>query len=164
MCQGSPADEDEQQSMRKLKQDACTTLPLTAQEIDWLTDEVLRIYVVARDTHEERLQILTEVPTPHGHTETCFLLRSSPSPRPSRQALQWRIEKRELLSNLVCATCARDPLSHDARVFGVDPEGDMVFSNCFALPHDTTADYITDHMVCLFERSLRMFPVGPFFF
>ena len=81
-----------------------------------------------------------------------------------RQALQWRIEKRELLSKLVCATCARDPLSHDARVFGVDPEGDIVFSNCFALPHDTTAEYITDHMVCLFERSLRMFPVGPFFF
>ena len=84
--------------------------------------------------------------------------------RPSRQALQWRIEKRELLSKLVCATCARDPLSHDARVFGVDPEGDIVFSNCFALPHDTTAEYITDHMVCLFERSLRMFPVGHFFF
>ena len=93
---------------------------------------------------------------------SCFVL--APHLAHLRQALQWRIEKRELLSKLVCATCARDPLSHDARVFGVDPEGDIVFSNCFALPHDTPAEYITDHMVCLFERSLRMFPVGPFFF
>lgn len=108
-------------------------LKLKEQEEQWLTTEVLRIYHNARSTQEESAVILADV-------------------------LQWRIEKRKTLSSLQCAACLEDPCSHDARFFGTDAEGDLIFSNCFALPRNLSPDAITTHMMCLFERTLRRHP------
>merc|ERR1719492_732576 len=99
-----------------------------------MTDEILGIYVRARQTPEERLAIL--IP-----------------------ALEWRMANREALESLECPYCAANPLSHDARLFGFDSEGDYVFMNCFELPHDISVDSVTRHMTCLLERSLQEYPI-----
>merc|ERR1711907_130439 len=75
-----------------------------------------------------------------------------------KEVIQWRMEKRDILQHLECETCKANPLSHDARLFGTDADGDLIFSNCFALPHDCSPDAITNHMLCLFERALRDHP------
>jgi hypothetical protein len=106
---------------------------LQSQELNWLSKDILEIYVNARPTLDKRVGIL-------------------------KDALQWRIQNRELLSNLVCPRCSKNPLSHDARCFGVDEEGDLVFMNCFALPRDLNPDGIAEHMTCLFESALKKYP------
>jgi len=108
---------------------------LTAQEINWLTPAILDTYVNARSTLKEQTSILKE-------------------------AMQWRIQNRDLLADLICPRCSVNPLSHDARCFGVDPEGDLVFMNCFALPRDFNPSGIAQHMACVFERSLRAYPLA----
>merc|ERR1712107_69407 len=75
-----------------------------------------------------------------------------------QETLEWRIQNRELLSHMTCPHCAANPLSHDARCFGVDPEGDLVFMNCFALPRNLDPESIEQHMTCLFEQSLKAYP------
>lgn len=107
--------------------------PLTQQEEEWMTDEVLGIYVRARQTDQERLDSI--VP-----------------------ALRWRVANREALKSRECPYCLRDPNSHDARLFGFDREGDFVFMNCFELPRDISVESVTRHMTCLLERALREFP------
>merc|ERR1712023_86258 len=99
-------------------------LSIGPQEEAWLTEEILTIYVRAREQHEDRLNLMKEV-------------------------IQWRMEKRDILQHLECETCKANPLSHDARLFGTDADGDLIFSNCFALPHDCSPDAITNHMLCL---------------
>merc|ERR1712070_1242135 len=128
--------ECEQAQLAELREEIGSTMALSPQEEAWLSKEILSIYVRARPSLEERTELLKDV-------------------------LRWRIEKRDLLQRLECPQCLKDPRAHDARMFGVDPEGDIVFSNCFALPHDLTAAAITDHMMCLFERALRDHPIEP---
>lgn len=70
----------------------------------------------------------------------------------------WRIQRRDLLTSLECPRCLEDALSHDAREFGLDPDGDVVFMNCFALPREISPDGVCDHMACLFERCLKKYP------
>jgi len=129
-CENTPGD-----MMRQLRCSVTDALgeELSRQESRWMTDEVLSIYMAARSSHQERVNLLVEV-------------------------LKWRVQNRPILGQLVCATCAADPLSHDARLFGADLDGDVVFSNCFVLPRDTTAAGITEHMICLFERALQLYP------
>jgi len=109
-----------------------TRSPLTQQEEDWMTDELLGVYVRARPTLEERVAILAP-------------------------ALTWRIAHREVLATRRCLFCEADPLSHDARLFGFDREGDYVFMNCFELPRDITVDSVERHVICLLERALGEF-------
>lgn len=45
-----------------------------------------------------------------------------------------------------------------ARIFGVDPDGDCVIMNCFALSRDYSARGVSDHLACLFERAIDEFP------
>lgn len=121
----------QQQQMTELKTEIQEEMPqLTEQELSWLTPQVLRIYVEAREDLDDRVEIL-------------------------REALEWRIDHRELLRSLVCKCCSADPLSHDARCFGTDPDGDLVFMNCFALPRDMDPTGIAEHMTCAFERALK---------
>jgi len=108
---------------------------LTPQELTWMSPQVLGIFVKARLTLETRIPIL-------------------------RDTLLWRSANRELLGCLTCRRCSENPQSHDARCFGVDPEGDLVFMNCFALAQDTAPSGIEEHMVCLFERALRAYPAA----
>lgn len=110
--------------------------PLTMQEEMWMTEEILGVYIRARGTSAERLRILVE-------------------------ALQWRIAHRETLASLDCPYCMANPLSHDARLFGFDNDGDFVFMNCFALPRDISVDSVTRHMTCLLDRALKEFPEAP---
>lgn len=119
-----------------LKFAACVGLDLSEHEENWLTEEVLSIYCRARDTQEERIDLM-------------------------RSALQWRAEHREQITSLVCPTCKADPRSHDARLFGADPNGDPVLMNCFQLPRDLTPQNLNTHMICLFERALRDLPANP---
>jgi len=116
-----------------LKFAACIGLELTGHEEAWLTDEVLSIYCRARESQEERIELM-------------------------RGALQWRTENREAIVSKTCPTCDADPLSHDARLFGADVDGDPVMMNCFQLPRDLTPEHLTRHMICLFERTLQEFP------
>lgn len=106
---------------------------LQSQELSWLSKDILEIYVNARPTLDKRVGIC-------------------------KDALQWRIQNRELLCKLECPRCSQNPLSHDARCFGVDGEGDLVFMNCFALPRDLNPEGIAQHMACVFERSLKKYP------
>lgn len=112
------------------------TSPLTDQEEKWMTDEILGIYVRARQTPAERLDIL--IP-----------------------AMKWRIANRTELKSRSCPYCVANPLSHDARLFGFDLEGDFVFMNCFQLPHDISVDSVTRHMTCLMESALAEYPSSP---
>ena len=66
-----------------------------------------------------------------------------------------------MLSCRTCPSCAADPLSHDARMFGTDADGDVIFMNCFALHHDNNPNAIANHMACLFERALLHYPAAP---
>jgi hypothetical protein len=109
------------------------TCPLTEWEETWMTDEILGIYVRARETPAERLRIL--VP-----------------------ALQWRMSNQEALKSCICPYCVEKPQSHDARLFGFDKEGDFVFMNCFELPRDISVESVTRHMTCLMERALKEYP------
>lgn len=107
---------------------------LSAAEESWISQpQVLEIYLKARSTLEEQASIM----------ET---------------TLKWRVENRSLLSTLSCPCCLENPLSHDARCFGVDPEGDIIFMNCFALPRNIDPTGIAQHMTCLFERALQRYP------
>ena len=72
--------------------------------------------------------------------------------------LRWRIEQRALLSSLVCSHCAANPRSHDCRIFGADPDGDVVLMNCFALPEELSPAGVTEHLTCVLERALRAYP------
>merc|ERR1740121_3435658 len=101
-----------------------------------MSDEVMGIYVRARATLQERVDIL--VP-----------------------ALEWRIAHREVLASRECTYCTADPLSHDGRLFGFDREGDYVFMNCFELPHNISPDSVTEHVTCLLERALCEFQEAP---
>jgi len=72
--------------------------------------------------------------------------------------LRWRIEQRALLSSLVCSYCAANSRSHDCRIFGADPEGDVVLMNCFALPEELSPAGVTEHLTCVLERALKAYP------
>ena len=76
-------------------------------------------------------------------------------------AIEWRLKRRDMLSRRTCPSCAADPLSHDARMFGTDTDGDAVFNNCFALHRDYNSSAIANHMACLFERALLHYPAEP---
>merc|ERR1719210_322800 len=78
-----------------------------------------------------------------------------------KDALKWRTNNRDTLTALTCKTCMADPLSHDARVFGADGDGDPIMMNCFQLPRDLTPASLDQHMICLFERALQDFPADP---
>jgi len=107
---------------------------LSEAEETWMKQpEILEIYLQARSSLTERADIM----------ET---------------ALKWRVENRTLLSTLTCPCCAENAWSHDARCFGTDPEGDIVFMNCFALPRNLNPTGVAEHMTCLFERALQRFP------
>ena len=73
-------------------------------------------------------------------------------------AVKWRLHRRDLLLTLECPKCREEPRSHDARMFGTDPEGDVVFMNCFALPRELSPKWVTNHMACLMERAIRRYP------
>eukprot|EP00928_Gymnodinium_smaydae_P071478 TRINITY_DN55043_c0_g1_i1.p1 TRINITY_DN55043_c0_g1~~TRINITY_DN55043_c0_g1_i1.p1 ORF type:complete len:308 (+),score=35.68 TRINITY_DN55043_c0_g1_i1:61-984(+) len=109
---------------------------MTKLEESWLTDEELGIYVRARKTIAERLEIL--VP-----------------------ALEWRISNRAVLDECRCPCCERNPKAHDARLFGFDLDGDYVFMNCFALPQEVSPEGVIRHMTCLIEKALREYPARP---
>jgi len=106
---------------------------MTPVEWDWCTPQIVAIYVSCRKTLPERVKMLGS-------------------------AIEWRIKRRDMLSCRTCPSCAADPLSHDARMFGTDTDGDVVFMNCFALPHDLNPSAVANHMACLFERALLHFP------
>jgi hypothetical protein len=106
---------------------------LNKQEQLWMSPEVLSIFWRARDTDQERQAVLVK-------------------------ALEWRTANRSFLCGdgaLRCTACEANAMSHDARLFGSDADGDFVFANCFALPHDLSPSAITAHMACLFERALQ---------
>jgi hypothetical protein len=106
---------------------------LNKQEQLWMSPEVLSIFWRARDTDQERQAVLAK-------------------------ALEWRTANRSFLCGdgaLRCTACEANAMSHDARLFGSDADGDFVFANCFALPHDLSPSAITAHMACLFERALQ---------
>ena len=109
---------------------------MTPVEWDWCTPQIVAIYVSCRKTLPERVKMLGS-------------------------AIEWRIKRRDMLSCRTCPSCAADPLSHDARMFGTDTDGDVVFMNCFALPHDLNPSAIANHMACLFERALHHYPAAP---
>lgn len=119
-----------------LKFAASIGLHLSKHEEEWLTDEVLSIYCRAKPTQMERIELM-------------------------KSALQWRVGRREILTSLVCPTCASDFCSHDARIFGCDCDGDPVMMNCFQLPRDLTPANLDTHMICLFERAMKEFPTPP---
>ena len=106
---------------------------LQKEEFEWLTPEVAAIYVSCRKSKADRVKMLSS-------------------------AIEWRIKRRAMLSLRKCPSCAEDPLSHDARIFGTDADGDVVFMNCFALPRNLNPSGIANHMACLFERALLHFP------
>eukprot|EP00931_Biecheleriopsis_adriatica_P041443 TRINITY_DN23684_c0_g1_i1.p1 TRINITY_DN23684_c0_g1~~TRINITY_DN23684_c0_g1_i1.p1 ORF type:complete len:447 (-),score=61.98 TRINITY_DN23684_c0_g1_i1:27-1367(-) len=107
---------------------------LSAAEESWMSQpQVLDIYLKARSTLSEQASIM-------------------------QTALEWRVENRTLLSTLACPCCAENALSHDARCFGTDLEGDIIFMNCFALPRNMDPTGIAQHMTCLFERALKRYP------
>merc|ERR1712194_412840 len=62
---------------------------------------------------------------------------------------------------LFCRWCRDNPLSHDARCFGVDGDGDPVFMNCFLLPRQLDPESIYQHMTCLMEKILREYDRAP---
>ena len=109
---------------------------MTAPEWNWCTPQVVAVYVSCRKTLPERVKMLGS-------------------------AIEWRIKRRDMLSCRSCPSCAADPLSHDARMFGTDADGDVAFYNCFALHHDYNSSAIANHMACLFERALLHYPAGP---
>ena len=109
---------------------------LGAEEHAWLTHDIAAIYVTAKKTESDRVKLLSD-------------------------AVKWRLKKRALLSSCDCPSCLENALSHDARIFGVDPDGDVVFCNCFALPRELSPQSIAEHMACLFERALHQFPASP---
>jgi hypothetical protein len=109
---------------------------MTAPEWNWCTPQVVAVYVSCRKTLPERVKMLGS-------------------------AIEWRIKRRDMLSCRSCPSCAADPLSHDARMFGTDADGDVAFYNCFALHHDYNSSAIANHMACLFERALLHYLAGP---
>ena len=105
------------------------------EEHDWCTPQLTAVYVSCRKTQPERVKMLGS-------------------------AIEWRIKHRDLLSCRTCPLCASNPLSHDARIFGTDADGDGVFMNCFALHRSLNSSGIANHMACLFERALQHYPAA----
>ena len=103
------------------------------EEQDWCTHNMAKVYASCRTTKAARIQMLGA-------------------------AIEWRIKRRAMLVSKRCPLCSSDPLSHDARIFGTDANGDVVLMNCFALPHNLNPSGIANHMACLFERALLHFP------
>jgi len=109
---------------------------MTPVEWDWCTPQMAAVYVSCRKTLPERVKMLGS-------------------------AIEWRIKRRDLLRSRLCPACQANPLSHDARMFGTDADGDVVFMNCFALHNDNNPSGIANHMACLFERALLHYPPVP---
>lgn len=126
---------------------------LTPKEVEWLTPEVLWIFYKARPDYFQRMQII--VPALRWRMG-CRHILGSHDAAAVEQAEGAAVAGAATGTALVCPTCAADPRSHDARLFGFDADGDPVFMNCFAFPADVTPENITCHMTCLFERALRL--------
>lgn len=105
---------------------------LQEEERAWLTPEIASVYVVRRTAPADQLKMISDT-------------------------LEWRIRRRKILATRECAACAQNPRSHDARIFGVDGDGDVVIMNCFALSQEYTPRGVTDHLACLFERAIDEF-------
>ena len=71
---------------------------MTPVEWSWCTPQVATVYVSCRKTLPERVKMLGS-------------------------ALEWRIKRRDMLSSRMCPSCAADPRSHDALMFGADADG-----------------------------------------
>lgn len=102
---------------------------LQAEELAWLTPEIAAVYVARHTAPADQLQMLSDT-------------------------VKWRVARRAVLATRECEACAKNPRAHDARIFGVDDDDDVVLMNCFALSRDYTPRGVTDHLACLFERAI----------
>jgi len=133
----------------------------------WLTDKIWHHYCTVREEDEERESFLVGTAMDDARKRRLADALSGQLGEVEEAWLtdeiwhHWRCQHRDVIQSLQCSRCSAEPLSHDARFFGTDADGDPIFMNCFVLPRDLNPDGIVSHMTCLFERSLRRFPRNP---